>query len=187
MTVDLSNLKLVEEVMDVADDSQYVDAQEFPPPIPEGVYTFVQGAPVFTATGAGFLSASMDHVVAGGEQDGAKIMFDRVSNKPFDRQGTKASMMKDQLRAIGDRAAYRTHTEYAGALAAGEGKPFKAAVGWEGFCGHKGTPQEIAQGDYANATTLRGAKSFPNGADVTCPKCQQAIRPRARITRRIAQ
>jgi hypothetical protein len=182
--VDLSNLKLVEEVIDVADDSQYADAQEFPPPIPEGIYTFVQGPAKFEATAGGFLSAAMDHTVAGGPEDGHKIMFDRVSNKPFDRQGVKVSMMKDHLRALGDRNTYRTHTEYATAVAAGEGKPFQAQVGWEGYCGHKGTPQEVT--DSKQGFTVKGAKNFPNGADITCPVCKQGVRPRARITRRIA-
>ncbi len=182
--VDLSNLKLVEEQIEVADDSQYVDASEYPAPIPEGIYTFIQGAPKFEATAAGFLSATMDHVVSGGEEDGAKIMFDRVSNKPFDRSGVKASMMKDQLRALGDRATYRTHDEYATALAAGEGKPFKAQVGWEGFCKHKDTPQEVQ--DSKQGYTVKGAKAFPNGADIQCPTCKSSVRPRARISRRIA-
>lgn len=187
MSVDLSNLKLVAEVVETADASQYQDATEYPAPIPEGIYTFVQGAPKFEPTGAGFLSASMDHVVAGGEQDGTKVMFDRVSNKPFDRQGVKVSMMKDHLRAIGDRATYRSHQEYADALAAGEGKTFKAQVGWEGYCGHKGTAQEVAPGQSKDGFSVKGAKSFPNGADITCPKCSQSVRPRAKITRRIAQ
>jgi len=184
--VDLSNLKLVEEVIEVADDSSYADAQEFPPPIPEGVYTFVQGKPEFEATNDGFLSATMTQTVSGGEQDGQKIMFDRVSNKAFDRQGVKVSMMKDHLRAIGDRNPYRTHNEYATALAAAEGQPFKAQVGWEGYCGHKDTEFEIEKGDYKSAFSPKGAKNFPNGADITCPKCKQSVRPRAKITRRIA-
>src|SRR5438045_952537 len=109
---DLSNLKLVEENIEVADDAQYVDASEFPPPIPEGIYTFIQGKPVFTATAGGYLSAQMEHVVAGGEQNGAKIAFDRVSDKPFERSGVRVNMMKDQLRALGDHATYRSHAEY---------------------------------------------------------------------------
>lgn len=185
MSVDLSNLKLVEEVIDVADDSQYADAQEFPPPIPEGIYTFTQGTPKFDATAAGWLSASMDHVVATGEQEGAKIMFDRVSNKPFERQGVRVSMMKDHLRALGDRSTYRTHPEYATAVSAGEGKTFQAQVGWEGYCGHKGTEHEVTNSK--EGYSVKGAKSFPGGADVPCPKCGQAVRPRARISRRIAQ
>ena len=47
---DLSNLKLVEENIEVADDASYVDAQEFPPPVPEGTYTFIQGKPEFSWT-----------------------------------------------------------------------------------------------------------------------------------------
>lgn len=186
---DLSNLKLVEEVIETADDSQYVDASAFPPPMPEGIYTFTQGKPTFAATGAGFLTASMDQTVSGGDNDGQKLMFDRVSNKPFDRQGVKVSMMKDHLRAIGDRNTYRSHTEYATALEAAEGKPFKAEVSWEGFCGHKDTPQAVA--DSKQGFTVKGARNFPpngNGGhaeSIKCPVCQQEVRARARINRRI--
>lgn len=192
MSPDLSNLKLVEENIEVADDAQYVDASEFPPPVAEGIYTLVQGKPVFTATGAGFLSAQMDHVVAGGEQDGAKLGFDRVSNKPFERSGVRVNMMKDQLRALGDHATYRTHAEYAAAIEAGEGKPFKAAVQWEAGCNHKDTEHECDWTD-AKVFRVRGARNFPmNGAGkpsetVKCPTCGQDAVARARINRRIAQ
>jgi len=33
----------------------------------------------------------MDHTISGGDNDGNKIMFDRISEKTFDRQGVKAS------------------------------------------------------------------------------------------------
>ena len=191
MAPDLSNLKLVEEDITVADDAQYVDASEFPPPIPEGIYTFLQGKPTFAATGAGFLSATFDHVVAGGEEDGKKLGFDRVSNKPFERSGVRVNMMKDQLRALGDRATYRKHEEYAHALEAGEGKPFKAAVAWEGGCNHKDTPNECEWSD-AKVFRVKGARNFPqNGAGkpsetVACKVCGAEVVARARISRRIA-
>ena len=190
--VDLSNLKLVEEVIEVADDAQYVDASEFPPPIPEGIYTFIQGKPEFTATGQGFLQARMDHVVSGGEQDGAKLGFDRISNKPFERSGVRVNMMKDHLRALGDRNTYRTHTEYASAIEAGEGKPFKAQVQWEAGCNHDGTDQACEWSD-DKVFRVRGARNFPqNGSGkpsetIKCPTCGQEVVARARINRRIAQ
>lgn len=189
--VDLSNLKLVEENIEVADDAQYVDATEFGPPIPEGAYTFVQGKPTFKATDKGYLSAEMNHTIAGGEQDGKPFNFDRLSNKPFDRQGVKVNMMKDHLRAIGDRAVYRSHTEYATALEAAEGKPFKASVVWEGGCNHEETPQacDWASGDVVR---IKGARNFgQNGngqplTEVKCEKCGNQIQARAKISRRIA-
>lgn len=204
--VDLSNLKLVEENIEVADDSQYVDASEFPPPIPEGIYTFVQGKPEFGATGAGFLQATMTHAVAGGEQDGAKISFDRVSNKPFERSGVRVNMMKDHLRALGDHTAYRSHAEYAAALEAGEGKAFKAQVQWEAGCNHADTEYEVGWNDRKMVTDpatgqsrnievfrVRGSRNFPtNGSGkpsetVKCSICGQDVAARARISRRIAQ
>jgi len=189
--VDLSNLKLVEENIEVADDASYADATAFPPPIPEGIYTLIQGKPTFSATGAGFLQAQMDHTVAGGEHDGAKLAFDRISNKPFERSGVRVSMMKDHLRALGDRNTYRSHPEYAQALEAGEGKPFKAEIQWEGGCAHKDTPQEV---DWSSKDVfrVRGARNFVNGSGkpsetIPCPKCGQEVVARARINRRIAQ
>ena len=192
MCPDLSNLKLVEENIEVADDASYVDATEYPPPIPEGVYTLIQGKPEFSATGGGFLQAKMDHLVTGGDQDGAKLAFDRISNKPFERSGVRVNMMKDHLRALGDRATYRTHQEYAQALEAAEGKTFKAQVTWEGGCAHKDTPHECDWSD-AKVFRVKGARNFPaNGSGkpsetIACPTCGQDVVARARINRRIAQ
>ena len=185
MSIDLSNLKLVEEDITVADDAQYVDASAFPPPIPEGVYTFLQGKPAFKATSNGFLSAELTHTVAGGTEDGKTIAFDRISDKPFERSGVRVNMMKDQLRAIGDRSTYRTHAEYASALAAAEGKPFKAEVQWEGGCNHKDSPQEC---DWSSDTVYRvkWAKNFGGKDSVPCPTCGQEVAARAKISRRIA-
>lgn len=193
MSPDLSNLQLVEEQIEVADDAQYVDATEFPPPIPSGIYTLIQGKPTFTATREKFLQAQMDHVVSGGEHDGARVAFDRISNKPFDRQGVRVSMMKDHLRALGDRNTYRTHQDYATAVEAGEGKPFKAAIDWEGGCNHPGTPQECEWSD-SNVFRVRGERNFPAAANGTaghlsetkCTTCGQMVQARTRITRRIA-
>jgi hypothetical protein len=190
--IDLANLKLVEEDITVADDAQYVDASSFPPAIPEGIYTFTQGKPAFKATGKGFLQAEMTHTVAGGEQDGKTVSFDRISDKPFERSGVRVNMMKDQLRAIGDHATYRTHQEYATALEAAEGKPFKAEVQWEGGCAHVGTPQECEWTD-PKVFRVKWAKNFmQNGSgkpsdSIPCPTCGQEVAARAKINRRIAQ
>jgi len=191
MTVDLSNLKLVEEDISVADDATYVDASEYPAPIPEGVYTFVQGKPEFKATGAGFLQATMEQTVAGGEHDGARVGFDRISNKPFERSGVRVNMMKDHLRALGDRATYRTHAEYAQAIEAAEGKSFKAQVTWEGGCNHDGTEHACDWSDQ-NVFRVKGMRNFPSNGNgkpsetIACAKCGQEVVARARISRRIA-
>jgi hypothetical protein len=186
-SVDLSNLKLVEEpTPEILDDQQYVDAKEFPPPVPEGLYLFLQGAPTFGVTGKGLLKADMDHTISGGEHDGAKLMFDSVSETQFARSGvTGMSSMKDQIRAVygtgtPERSA-RTRSDMATAIAAAEGKPFKAKTQWEGGCGHKGTEHEGK--DWVR---VKYAKSFPGGNDVPCSLCGNPIRPRARISLRIA-
>ncbi len=192
--VDLSALKLVPENIEVADDTTYQDAQEFPPPVPEGTYTFLQGKPEFKATDDGYLGATMTHVVTGGDQDGAKLAFDRMSDKTFDRQGVKVSMMADHIRAVypsADRPRPRSHAEYAQALEGAEGKPFKAAVGWEAGCNHAGTPQEVDWSDKDKVFRVKGARNMPqngNGAqsEFPCPTCGQPLRARSRIDRRIA-
>lgn len=195
MAVDLSSIesKLKQEVDVQVDFDAYVDASEFPPPIPEGVYTLKQGKPKFEASKEGYLVAVFEkHVVEGGEQDGKSVAFDRISNKTFERQGVRVSMMGDQLRALGDTSRPRTNQEYADVIEANEGRPFKAQVQWEGFCGHKDTPVEVA--DAKDGVTLKGANQFPSAPsgeripEVKCPKdgCGKTIRARARINRRIA-
>ncbi len=190
--VDLQNLQLNNDVDVAIDTSTYVDPSDFPPPPPEGIYTFIQGKPTFEATNAGFLSASMDQVIELPEEaKGGRVGFDRISNKPFERQGVRVNMMMDHLRALGVTDQPKNHAEYAQAIEAAEGKPFKAQVVWEGFCGHKDTEFQIPQGDYTKAYTIRGEKNFPpapNGghlAEVVCPICKQTVQARAKISRRI--
>lgn len=187
MCADLSNLKLTTEEVDIPLED-YVDPSEFPPPIPAGTYTFIQGKPTFEPTKDGFLSANMTHEVSGGEYDKRKLPFDRISNKPFDRQGHRATMMNDHLRAVGHTGAPRSHQEFADAIEASEGKPFNAQVDWDGYCGHKDTPLEGQE-----AFTVRGERNFPPAGNGTsghldstrCPTCKQEVRARAKITRRI--
>lgn len=185
--VDLSNLKLVEEdITNVADESSYVDAQEYPPPPPEGIYTLIQGKPEPKVTKKGKLGLKFDHVISGGENDGQKLMFDEVSEQTFERGGVGGmSTMKDQIRALyppnsPERNA-KGREAMAAAIEAGEGKPFKAAVQWDGYCSHKETSFEGQDG-----VSVKGQKNFPNGGDAVCPTCGKAIRPRAKINRRIA-
>lgn len=197
MSIDLSNLKLVEEDISV-DVDNYVDPSEFPPPIVEGTYTFKQGKPEFDVTGKGFLQAQMTQEVAEGDQAGSKIAFDRVSNKPYERGGVKVNQMTDHLRATGDRNRYRTHQEYADAVSAAEGKFFKATVQWEAGCNHKGTPKEVGwdsqlteqQGGVFRLKYQRNFPSNGNGGnqpETVCPICQTKIQARSRINTRIAQ
>lgn len=186
--VDLSNLKLVEEEIELTDDASYVEATDYPPPPPEGTYTLIQGKPTFAATQGGALSASMDQTIAEGEHRDQKIMFDRVSDKAFERGGVKVSMMQDHIRSVyatgaPERSA-RTRAERASAVEAAEGKAFKAVVKWEGYCGHKDTPQEVANSK--DGVVIKGERNFPGGQDVACRVCGKAIRPRARIDRRIS-
>lgn len=184
MSIDLSNLQLVQENIEVADDAQYIDATAFPPPIPEGVYTFIQGKPEFSANKDKFLTAVMTHTVAGGAEDGKTLAFDRVSNKPFERSGVKVNMMKDQIRAVYPQGSperdARTHEQYADALAAAEGKPFKAEVQWEGGCNHKDTEHECDWSDKA-VFRVKYQKNFAGKDSVACPTCGADVMARAKI------
>lgn len=185
--VDLSNLQLVPENIEIADEASYVDATEYPPPLPEAVYTFIQGKPETKVTKKGQLGLKFDHVVEGGDFSGQKLMFDEVSEATFERAGVRGmSTMKDQVRALYPQGATernaRTRQEMAEAIMAGEGKPFKAAVIWDGYCGHKETSFEGQDG-----VSIKGQRNFPNGQDAVCSVCENKIRPRAKINRRIAQ
>lgn len=183
--VDLSNLKLVEEVIETSDESQYKDATEFPAPIPEGLYTFLQGKPEFEATKDGNLKATMNHKVVGGEFDGQSVNFDSISDKFFERSGVRVCGMMDHIRAVygvgsPERSA-RTRAERAAAIEAGEGKTFKAKIQWDGYCSHKDTEHDGEEGH-----AVKYQRNFPNGNDVPCPICGKPIRPRARINLRVA-
>lgn len=188
--VDLSNLKLTPELDAVVDFDNYVDPSEFPPPVPAGVYTLEQGKPTFEASKDGYLVAKLDHTVVGGDQDKAKVSFDRISDKPFERSGVKVSMMADQLRALGDKSRPRTHDEYAAAIEAGTGRPFKAQLDWEGGCNHKGTPQEC-EWNAPEVYRVKGEKNFPANANgghldsLKCPTCGSEVRARTKVNRRI--
>lgn len=174
---DINDLKLTGDVATV-DFDNYAEPSEFPPPVPAGVYTLTQGKPTFEASKeGGFLQAAINHKISGGEFDGIPVNFDRISNKTFERQGTKANMMVDQLRALGNADRPTTHQEYATAIEAGEGRPFKAQLDWEAYC-------------KACQTSVKGMRNFPsngthNLSTTKCPKCGVDIDARHRITRRI--
>ncbi len=183
--VDLSNLQLVPEDNISVDEASYVDAVEYPPPPPEGTYTFIQGKPEPKVTKKGQLGLKFDHIITGGEYDGQKLMFDEVSEAKFARSGVPGcSSMMDQIRAIypsksPERSA-RGREEMANAIMAGEGKPFKAAIIWDGYCSHKGTEFEGKDG-----VSIKWAKNFPGG-EGKCQLCKNSVRPRAKVDRRIA-
>jgi hypothetical protein len=197
-TLSLQDLKLTNEEV-VIDYDNYKEPTDFPPPVPAGIYTLKQGwqdeKKPFEASKDGFLQATLKHTVFDetGHEIGT-IAFDRISNKPFERQGVKVNMMVDQLRALGNTDRPRTHDDYATAIAAGDGQAFKAQIDWEAFCGHKGTQHEVT--DSKQGFTVKGMKRFPplpvNGTgkqehapEIQCGVCGQTLQARARITRRI--
>jgi hypothetical protein len=98
------------------------------------------------------------------------------------------SQMQDHIRALYSTGApersVRTRQERADAIAAAEGKPFKAVVKWEGYCGQKDTELEVS--DSKQGVVIKGQRNFPKDEDVACRVCGKPIRPRARIDRRIS-
>lgn len=172
----------------------YVEASEFIRPLEEGTYTFVQGKVLdadFSATKpnpakgnpGGKLQVALNHVVTGGEHDGAKITFDRVNTSTFDRSGVRACSFIDHLRAIGNRSQFNLSdfTALANAMQEGEGKRFKGVVRWEFYC--QGCSETAYKGAGKNP-----ASKMPNGKAnhvAKCPTCGLDIGANARIDRRL--
>lgn len=130
---DLHDIQFDDAPVDV-DHDNYVNPSEMGPPIPAGTYLLKAGKPDFNVSTEGWPSATFDHTVEGGEEDGKSVRFDRISTKPFERGGVKVSFAADFLRSCGDTGRPSTKQQYVEALNAQEGKPFKAMVDWEAYC-----------------------------------------------------
>jgi len=109
-------------------------------------------------------------------------------------------MAADQLRALGIVQRPAGPQEWAQLLISGTDGTFKAAHRWEGFCGHKGTPDEAVYDHKGKGKKLlqgkpefnvKGMKQFPlNGGgqhspEVACPICGQQVVARSKIDRRL--
>lgn len=190
MAIDLNELPTTPQEVEQVDYDNYADASEFPPPLPEGIYTFKQESAEVAKFENGVVSFVLNHE-AFDDQGNAigKLSYDRISTKIFDRSGVKVSMAADQLRALGIQARPSSPREWADAIISGNGETFKGAVTWDGYCGHKGTPQEVT--DSKKGFSVKGARKFPLNGDgkpaeeMECPVCQQTIRARSKINRRI--
>ncbi len=178
----LSKLKPQDAVE--VDFDNYADASEFPPPVPEGIYTLVQGKPEFEVTKEGRLGAVMTQKIVDGPAPVSdaqrELRFDRVSDKPFLRSGVYVSMMADQLRAVGVFDHVRSPQDYANALLGAEGTQFHAFLKWDGYCAHKNTPHADEK-----PVSVKGAKNFDADGTAKCSVCGSDIRARARVDRRI--
>jgi len=190
-------LKMQPEVVEEVDFDNYTDAQDFPPPVPRGKYTLIQGKPDFNLTADGqHLVIAMNHKISGGEYDGRTLMFDRVSNKTFDRDGSKVSMAADHVRAIDSTARPTNREELGEFFIAAEGKTFNAQLDWEAACGQCLKAEADRSGeqptrDFRRKVTFRGEGSFdlsPSGGRKTtanCKECGAELQARNRIVRRI--
>jgi hypothetical protein len=190
--VDINNLPTSAEDVEVEDYDSYVDASEFPPPLPDGTYTFkpleVQFDLVEAQNGTpGKLTAIFKHEAFDDHGTSlGKLSFDRVSDKVFLRSDVKVSMMADQLRAWGDNQRYGSKQEKALAIKShvDAGDVFKAVTKREVFCGHKDTPHDIGK-DSKKGWTLKGGKIPAGETEMTCPVCQKAARVNSKVDRRI--
>jgi len=198
MAVDINNLPTTAEEVEV-DYDNYADAQEFPPPIADGTWTFKPTKVEFDLkdgkNGHGsVLTAIASHDVFNdtGEKIGS-ITFDRFSDKTFERSNVKVSMMNDQLRAWGDRGRYASKQERAQAVKShvDAGETFRAVSKREAYCGHKGTSFETKRSENgalisgAEPWNVKGSKIPAGESEVSCPVCHQNARVNARIDRRI--
>lgn len=191
MAISLDSLPITSEAVDEVSFDSYVDASEYPPPKPEGIYTFRQKKAEIEKfdQNTGVVSFLLNHERIDDQGNSlGDFNFDRVSTKVFERSGTKVSMAADHLRALGNTDRPRNPQEWGKAILSGDGQSFKAATKWDGFCKHKGTPQEVENKD---GFTVRGEKKFPTDAsgqrvpEMECPVCKQTIIVREKIDRRL--
>ena len=191
-----------EPVVEQIDFDNYKDASEFPPPVPKGKYTLVQdGVPEFASNAPGVLTATTHHKINGGEHDGRRVTYVRISTKVFDRDGVKVSQAADYLRAIGSSDKPSGVREWGEFFVSCDGKPWDAMLDWEGSCGDcyevaknaaGGNPKDIERAE-RKKWTLTGEARFPMSPSggrqfdgVACPNCGNAtIRAQQRVTRMI--
>lgn len=181
------------------DYDNYVDASEFPPPVPEGNYLLKSGwqdpAKKFNVSG-GNLVAILKHTVidVGTSNDGHTIGFDRVSTKTYERSGVKVSGAVDQIRAWGITDKPKTPAEFAAVISAAvdNESQFRAFVQWEAGCNHAGTEHEVEwTAPKEELFRVKGMKNFPllpdgsRNSEIECKICKQTVRARERIGRRL--
>lgn len=202
--IDINSLPVTAEEVDVTWDN-YQDPQEFSAVLlPEGVLTFrttkcevdkfdestpdkpikdkdgnvIPWVVTFVATHEAFDDQ--------GNSLGS-LSFDRFTTKPFNRNGARASMAADQLRAYGETQRPASPRAWADAMLAhangDDAATWKGAVKWDAYCGHKDTPHEVSNG--SGGYSLKGARNFTPDGKATCPVCQKQIEARSKVDRRI--
>jgi len=187
-----------DDTADAVDFDNYQDAAEFPPPVPRGEYTMIQEKPDFDVRDKVHLIVTVHHKISGGDYDGRRIMYDRLSTKTFDRDGTRASTAADHIRALGFTEHPRGAREWGEALLRGEGKPWKGILDWEASCLDCIKEFQAVSADNTltkeqrKKCTITGERNFPANmatggrmSKVPCPNCQREIEARNRIVRRI--
>lgn len=198
MTTDINTQQLSNEPIEI-DYDHYEEPREFAAPLTPGVGWFKQGKvhgceeKELKTNGLGRqqkpLSIQFEAHELWDEQSGkpiGKLMFDQVSNSMFKRGNSAASMMNDQLIAVGNTDRPKTNAEFLLAVQSGEGKFFHAQHGWEGFCAHKETP--FFKNDPKDGTRLKGNDFLVGGVmteEVPCKICQKPIRAGSKISRRL--
>jgi len=85
MSLDLSKLELIDEVVDMGDVEKWTEPSEFPPPPKGGVkYTYmveqVRDVQVRTVQNFKVAEVTVDLSIVGGEADGRRVNFQRISS-----------------------------------------------------------------------------------------------------------
>ena len=150
MSADISNLANL-QAGEPLDHDMYQDAREAPPLPPKGRYIFRASEKItFGATKQNFLSAQIDPTIVDGPHAGYRVMFTRVSAKPFKRGQATVSQAGDYLRSVYGPNAPRAATpqEQADAIETTQSQVFQAEGDWEAY-------------DKETKYTLKGMTKFP--------------------------
>jgi len=137
---------------------EYVDSRESFPLPPKGRYT-VQAPPEFPAEAwgrskANALTVLLNPTIVGGEFDGTRIPFMRVSAKQYERGGVKVSQLGDYLRACGIRGRLSDEQAQADAVDQTVNLLYEMDIDWRAY--NKGDKYQV-----------EGMERFPMNGDGT--------------------
>lgn len=87
----------------------------------------------FTRTKAGSLQVQVDPTIVGPTNEGFTIRFVKLSSKPFDRSGTKVSIVGDYLRACGFLGRLTDEQAIGDAVESTAGIVYEANLDWRAY------------------------------------------------------
>lgn len=212
MTFDINELNLSDDPIEGIEEAfdNWQEAPAFAPPPSPGPQRATFAIDKATAVD-GVLKLELTFTVVGGDSDAARIPFQRVSSKMFERRdGTKTSQVMDILHSAGVSQSPKSLREVAQQMKAlaDSGAIVSFQLDWRGTCldCYKSHLRELtgaATDDEAKnsatkeqrkaadkfAVKAKNAKAFPIGAngerliEFKCPVCGGDIRAQANIVR----